>query len=247
MNPSTLRRTAAALLAVLSLAAPMYAAKRRAVAHRVRPTEFTVTISGTVLDAVTNAPVISAEVVAGSRSTVTDSEGKYELKNVFGSNTVDLRVQRSGYVPSTFVFKPTDSPIQNFRLAPTPTVRVTLTDGSVKNLDFESLQFGYPQVFTGYIQSPSEDFCKITDSTKINVDRTQMAKLAGPAQTVPAGACCTGNAQKMTLTLKTGEVMDVIFMDTCQERNKVDVIGREHVNAQFLQIPIGTISEVVFP
>jgi hypothetical protein len=247
MNPSTLRRAAVALLAVIALAAPMHAAKRRAVAHRVKPLEFTVNVSGIVLDAVTNGPVVSAEVVAGTRSTFTDAEGRFELKNVFGSNTVDVQVQRSGYVPSTVVLKPTDSPILTFRLAPTPTVRVVLTDGAVKNLDFESLQFGYPQVFTGYIQSPSEDFCKITDSTKINVDRSQMAKLAGPAQTVAAGACCTGNAQKMTLTLKTGEVMEVIFMDTCQERNRVDVIGREHVNAQFVQIPIGTISEVVFP
>jgi hypothetical protein len=247
MNPSTLRRTAVALLAVLSLAAPTYAAKRRAVAHRVRPTEFTVTLSGTVRDAVTNAPVISAEVVAGDRSTFTDAEGRFEIKNVFGANTVDVVAQRSGYVPTTFVYKPTDSPFITFRLTPTPTVKVTLTDGSVKNLDFESLQFGYPQVFTGYIQSPFEDFCKITDSTKITVNRTQMAKLAGPAQTVAAGACCTGNAQKMTLTLKTGEVMEVIFTDTCQERNRVDVIGREHVNAQFVQLPIGTISEVLFP
>ena len=74
-----------------------------------------------------------------------------------------------------------------------------------------------------------------------------MARLTGPAQTVEAGACCTGNAQKMNLTLKTGEVMEVIFTDTCQERYKVDIGAREHISGQFVHILITDIAEIVFP
>ena len=51
----------------------------------------------------------------------------------------------------------------------------------------------------------------------------------------------------MTLTLKTGQTMDVLFTDTCEERYKVDVGARLHTAGTFVHVPITEITEIVFP
>jgi hypothetical protein len=248
MNPAKIRRTlAAALLVSAVLAVPASAAKHRSVAHRTPPGEFTVTITGQVLDAVTNQPVIGVELGTGSRFDASDEQGRFELKNARGFGSITVEAKRSGYLPFSTTVTPGSPTTLTIRLTPTPTVTVRLTSGEVKQLDNESLKFGYPLAFTGYIESETEDFCKVSDHVKVSIHKSQMARVAGPAQTVEAGACCTGNAQKMTLTLKNGEVMDVLFTDTCQDRYKVDVSGREHVNGQFVHLLITDVAEIVFP
>ncbi|HVE72553.1 MAG TPA: carboxypeptidase-like regulatory domain-containing protein [Thermoanaerobaculia bacterium] len=248
MNPAKpYRSLAVALLVMAAIAVPAFA-KNRAVGHRTPPGQFSVPlINGTVVDNVTGQPVIGAEVSAGgNRFDATDTQGRFDLKSVTGFGTIVVTVARSGYQPTTASVTPTGATTLTIRMTSTPTTTVRLVTGETKVLDTESIKFGYP-VFTGYVESESEDFCKITDSTQVTIHRSQMAKVTGPAQTVSAGACCTGNAQKMTLTLKTGEVMEVIFTDTCQERYKVDVDGRLHVSGQFEHIPIENIAEIVFP
>ena len=248
MNPAKLRRfLATALLVTLALAVPA-SAKRRSVAHRVLPSEFTVAlINGVVLDAVTSQPVVGVEMNAADlKFDATDTQGRFDLRNVSSRGEIVVKATRSGYQPFAISLKPGDPTTLTIRLTPTPTTTIRLTNGDVKNFDTESVKFGYP-VFTGYVESESEDFCKVTDSTKLTINKSQMARLVGPAQTVAAGACCTGNAQKMTLTLKNGEVMDVIFIDTCQERYKVDVSGRNHVRGDFEHILITDTAEIVFP
>ena len=247
MNPAKHHRFPAAALFVLAALAVPVSAKVRAVGHRTPGGQFTVPlINGTVVDNATNKPVIGAEVTTANRFDATDSQGRFDLKSVTGFGTIVVTVQRSGYQTTTATVTPTSSTTLAIRMNATPTTTLRLTDGSTKILDTESIKFGYP-VFTGYVESESEDFCKITDSTKVTINRSQMAKLTGPAQTVAAGACCTGNAQKMTLTLKNGEVMEVIFTDTCQERYKVDIDGRHHESGQFEHFPIENITEIVFP
>ena len=248
MNPAKLSRTLAAALLVSSvLAVPAFAAKHRAVSHRSPGVAFTVTISGVVLDAVTNQPVVGVELSTGTRFDATDAQGRFDLKNVAGQGSILVEAKRSGYLPFSTRITPGAPTTITIRMTSTPTVTVRLTNGEVKNLDNESFKFGYPVAFTGYIESETEDFCKTSDSTKVSIHKSQMARVVGPAQIVPAGACCTDNAAKMTLTLKNGEVLDVLFTDTCQERYKVDVSGREHVNGQFVHLLITDVAEIVFP
>ena len=248
MNPAKLSRTlAVALLASTVLAAPAFAAKHRSVAHRSPGVEFTVNISGVVLDNVTNQPVVGVELTTGQRFDSTDTQGRFDLKNATGFGSILVEAKRSGYLPFSTRVTPGGATALTIRMIPTPTVTVRLTNGEVKQLDNESVKFGYPLAFTGYIESETEDFCKISDTSKVSIHKSQMARLAGPAQIVPAGACCTDNATKMTLTLKNGEVHDVLFTDTCQERYKVDIGGREHVSGQFVHLLITDIAEVIFP
>jgi hypothetical protein len=247
MNPAKLRRSVAAALLVVAFSVPAFAAKRRSVQHRSPGTAVNFTlINGVVIDAVTGAPVVGVELSTGERFDATDTQGRFDLKNVNGFGAIHVTAARSGYLPFATDIAPGDPTTLTIRLTPTPTTTIRLTSGVVKQFDTESIKFGYP-VFTGYVESEAEDFCKVTDHTKLNIHRDKMARLVGPAQTVDAAGCCTGSAQKMTLTLKTGEVMDVIFTDTCQERYKVDVDGRNHVRGDFEHILITDIAEIVFP
>lgn len=247
MNHAILRRFSALALLALALTALPAFAKRRAVAHRSPGVEFTKTVSGVVLDNVTNRPVAALTVTIGTRTAATDKQGRFEIVQARAVGSMLVEFSRSGYQYHTIRLGPADSGNLTVRLTPTATATLRKTNGTVIELDLDSLQFGYGVPFLGYIQAEFEDFCKITDSSKLAVNKSQMRKLTGPAQIVPAGNCCSDNAEKMSLTLKNGEVMEVIFMDTCQERYKVDVSGRDHVSGEFVFTRINEIAELSFP
>jgi hypothetical protein len=248
MNQATLRRfSALALFVTVFVAAPSYA-KRRAVAHRSKPVSITKTVSGTVLDAVTGQPVISLTVTIGTRLDITDNQGKFEIRNAVGEGQLVVNLDRSGYQPRVIRLNPGDNGVLGaIMLTPTPTATLRKTDGTVIQLDVESMKFGYGVPFSGYREDTFDEFCVLSDSTKKTIDRLQMAKLTGPAQITPAGSCCTGNAEKVNLALKNGEVLDVVFMDTCQEQYKIDVGARNHTTGQFVYTPVREIAEIVFP
>lgn len=249
MNLKLRRNLIVALAATLCLAIPAQAGKRRAAGTRSPGEQFTIDqISGQVLDAVTNQPIPSVAVSAGNRNDITDASGNFELKNVRGAGYLIFEIERTGYKPYTAQFKPSDSPTLTVRLTPTGTVAIRKTNGETIQVDMESFKFGYPVPFSGYRDAESEDFCVISNGQKSYIHRAQMAKFTGPATLVAGGSCCeAGSAYKMTMTLKTGQTMDVIFTDTCEERYKVDVGARVHTTGAFLHIPITDIAEIVFP
>jgi len=247
MNHATLRRFSALAALFVFAVVPAYA-KRRSVGHRTPPVAFTKTVSGTVLDAATGNPVIAMTITIGTRTDSTDAQGRFEIRNAAGAGTMLVEFDRSGYARRTVTLGPDNSGVLGTVLiASTPTATAKLANGTTVQLDMESLKFGYPVPFSGYREDDFDEFCKLTDSTHITVNKSEMAKLTGPAQVVPAGDCCTGNAERMTLTKKNGEVMSVVFMDTCQERYKTDVGARDHNSGQFVHIRISDITELVFP
>lgn len=245
MHPAKLRRIAGSLLVLLVLSLPMYA-KRRAVTQRPVPPIHT--INGVIHDAVTGAPVIAAAVSAGNRDGATNAQGTFELKFVTGSSSFQFVAERSGYQTFTKLIGPNDT-FLDIRMTPTPTVSIRQTNGQTVQVDYESLKFGYPVPFSGYRDNTSDEFCRLDQAqpNEFIYDKSQMRKLTGPAQVVPAGGCCEGNAWKMNLTLKSGESLDVLFRDTCQERYRVDVGARDHVTGQFVHIVLTDIAEMVFP
>jgi hypothetical protein len=249
MNLAKLRfNLLAALAAALLIAVPSQAQKRRAVGQRSPGAPFSVDVlSGTVLDSVTNQPVVGASVFGGNRTDVTDAQGRFDLKVISGFGSLTIQIERSGYEPFTSSWKPGDPTPLSLRLKATKTVTIRKTSGENVEVDMESLKFGYPVPFSGYRDAESEDFCTV-DGNKVYIHRAQMAKLTGPAVLVAGGACCTsGNAEKMTLTLKSGQTMDVLFTDTCEERYKVDIGARLHTTGTFVHVPITDIAEIVFP
>jgi hypothetical protein len=250
MNSVKLRHSfVAALASVLFLAIPAHAGKRRAVTPKSPGAQFTVEeISGQVLDNATGQPVRSASFSVGNRRDTTDAEGRFQVKNVTGYGVMTIEVDRSGYKPYSAPFRPNDSPTLTIRLTPTPTVRIRKTNAEILDVDMESLMFGYPVPFSGYRDAESDDFCNVANGSEHYIHRSQMAKLTGPAVMVAAANCCSeGPAAKMTLTLKSGQTMDVVFTDTCEERYQVDIGARVHTTGQFVHVPITDIVEVIFP
>jgi len=249
MNPAKLRNFLAfAALVALVLAVPAHAAKRRAVTHPGPGVPISVaTLTGVVLDAATSQPVRAMTVFVGTRSTATDDQGRFELKNTSGVDALLLQTDRSGYQPSSTRIGPNDPKDVTLRIAPTPTVTVRRTNGETTSVDLESLKFGYPVPFSGYRESEFEDFCR-ANGTKLNVHRSQFKRLVGPGVQTASGPCCpSGNATRMSVTLRTGVTEDLFFTDTCENRYFVDLGARDHLSGGFVHIPITEIAEIVFP
>lgn len=247
MHPGMFRRIAVSTLAVaLLVTLPASADKRRAVRQPDAGPQLTAIISGTVLDAVTGAPVSKARVTAGGDFGNTSDAGKFKLDGVVSFGKIFLTVERSGYATKTITYTAGGTITETVRLDPTPTVRVVKTDGSTFNIDSESVEFGYAVPFSGYRKAESEDFC-LSDGTKQVIDRSQIKKITGPATLVTQTPCCgTKQVQKVTLELRTGATVDAFFVDSC-DGYTVDFIGREHVSGDFKYTKFSEAREIVFP
>jgi hypothetical protein len=250
MNPAKLRRfSAATLVAVIVFALPSSAATRRRAVRSPSPGTpiSATTVTGVVLDASTGQPVRSMTVSIGFRSGATNEQGRFEIKNATGVDGLLVVTDRSGYQPTTTRIGPNDPRDITVRVTPTATISVRRTDGQTTTVDMESFKFGYPVPFSGYRDSEYEDFCKV-DGTKLNVHRSQLKRIVGPATIAAGGLCCTsGNAARMSVTLRTGETSELFFTDTCDGRYEVDLGARDHVSGEFVHLPIVDIVEIVFP
>ncbi|HEX8255981.1 MAG TPA: carboxypeptidase-like regulatory domain-containing protein [Thermoanaerobaculia bacterium] len=242
------RLLSVALVATCFAVVPSEAAgKRRAVRHPTAPNAINAEISGTVIDNVTGQPVIGATVVAGEVSRKSDSQGKFTLKNVHGAGSVQVSASRTGYTTGGATITTSGDHNIVIRLNSLPTVTVKRTNNTTVNLDSDSVEFGYPDAFSGYRSSTNEDFCR-ADGTKLVVHREEVSRINGPATTAPASPCCPGaSLERVSITLKTGGTQDLFFTDTCELTKSIDLIGRDHVTGKIIYIPFTQIAEVVFP
>jgi len=243
MNSVQLRSLVAASLVATILAVPAFAQKRRAAAHPTAGNKFVVTITGTVLDDVTGAPVRNA-IVTASFAGVTDATGKFRLRNVTVYGAIEVKVERTGYVTATKTLRINETPELNFRVTPTPTVTVRRTNGTTAILDTESVRFGHSALFSGYVEI--NEVCR-QDGTRMPLDFTKVSRVGGPGTLVPSGPCCNTEIAKIPMTLKSGETFDIFFIDSCGDDFKPDFSGREHVGGDFAFIAITDIAEIVFP
>lgn len=252
MFPDKTRRLlTAALVATLCVVLPAHAAgaRRRAVAPPAALGKLTADkISGTVVDDVTGQPVAFARVKVADRADSTDNLGKFEVKNVTSfQGNIPVEVTRSGYATKNLVLTAGGTQVVAVRVQPTPTVRVRKVNGTTLDLDFESIEFGYPVVFSGYNASASEDFCKPNGSA-VTIDRSQIRRFTGPATIVHQASCCaTHDVEKVSVELKTGEIADLVFVDTCTGVPGIDLIGRNHVTGQLEYTAFTGIAEITFP
>lgn len=233
--------------AALLLTLPAVAQKRRAVQHpspAAPPTA--VIVTGKVIDAVTGQPVNLATVRLGNRTDRTVANGTFQIKTtIYGQG--EVTAERSGYTTVRQTITPTGPLDLTLSMQPTPTVKLRLVDGTQTDVDFESIEFGYVPPFGSYSKSEYDDFCK-PDGTTVRVNRTEMARITGPATSETNSACCggTGTPQKITVTLKTGETTPLYFNDSCTGFT-IDLIAREHVSGKTIYTKFSNIAEIVFP
>jgi hypothetical protein len=222
------------------------AGKRRSVKTPTAPNAIHAHILGTVVDDVTGLPVVNALVEAGGRDDVTNAQGKFELEGVSGAGSVDLVVTRTGYADKHVPITTGGDQTITIRVVPRTTVSVRKVDGTIIQIDDNSVEFGFSDAFS-YRSSSSEDFCR-PDGTQIVVKRDEISKINGPAVLAPSAPCCPGQTvQRVNVTLKTGEVTQLHFSDTCVFTRSVDLVGRNHVTGHKIFIPFSQIAEVIFP
>lgn len=249
MHLIPLRRTlSVALMATCFAALPSEAAsKRRSVRVSPAPIQLTAEITGTVRDSVTNEPVVSAKVQVGENSKLTDTAGKYTLRNVHSAGNIVVEIARSGYVTQTQTITTGGNHTLDIRLVPLPTVSVRKTDNSVVQLDSDTIRFGYSIPFSGYRDAEFEEFCK-ADGTAVTIDRSQISRITGPATMLRFAPCCPNvDTLKVNITLKTGETFDAYFVDACNGNPNIDLLGRDHKSAKAQYIPFTSIAEIIFP
>lgn len=250
MHPDFARRIlTAALVATVFLAVPSHADRRRAVDPPTAGGKLIAEqISGTVLDEVTGLPVIGARVHAGNRSDTTDSLGKFSLKNVTSYHSLfAVETSRSGYATRIVNLNTGGTQVLTVRVQPAPTVHVRKADNVTYDIDFDSITFGYPVVFSGYNAATFEDFCR-ANGTAIVVDRSEIHRIVGPATLVTQASCCAARqVLKVNVELKSGETTDLFFTDSCLGVSSIDLIARNHVTGKVEYTPFTAISEIVFP
>ncbi len=232
-------RTACALILAALTAAPLFAAvkpKQRAVAP---PKADKVTVSGTVTDAVTGAPIKGAVVASATMSAVTDEAGHYTITCNF---TSDITASHVGYVS---VKKPVNSTQIDFALPQTPSVTVKLTNGQTVVLDYDSTKFGYADVFQ-YVSGEGMNMCKL-GGTQFAPTKAEFAKINGPAHSVTDQACCNrGAAMAIDVTTKDGQKSTAIISDSCFGI-AYDILGIERSSATAKYLHLTDVQEVTFP
>lgn len=246
MYPNSFRRLLSVALIAAVFAVPSYA-KRRSVAHPSAANLITVEVSGIVLDSVTNQPVVGARVEAGESHRTTGADGRFTLRSTSGPSPVVVHASRTGYHSATQNLTTGGKHELTLHLAPRPTVLVRTLSNQTYNLDFDTIEFGYPVPFSGYRSADFEDFCN-PQGQAITVNRNEIQRINGPATPIHYAACCpSADTLKVNVTLKNGITTDLYFIDACDGVMNIDILGRDHVTNKSQYIPFNQIAEVVFP
>jgi len=236
-------------LALLAVTPTVSAQKRRSVRSPSPGAAFTANIKGTVVDAVTGAPVAFASITIGNSRTVATPQGNFEIANItgYGANA-KVSASRSGYVTQELPLPGAGTHTLNFRLQGRPTVSVRMTNGTTTQIDDDSVKFGYVVVFGGQVASEEEDFCT-SEGTVVRIGATQIKRITGPATLVTNSACCSregAQLQRVKIELRNGQVSDLIFKDSC-DGYTIDLIGKDHVSGSNLFVKFSDVAEVIFP
>ena len=248
MNPSKpLSWKSVALIAVVVAAVPVFAQKHRAVRHPSPPGgPLVITVTGTVLDAVTGQPVTFAEVRVGNRIDKTNRQGQFSLRQTTIYGSAPVTASRTGYTSASETVSTAGAHTLTIRIQPNPTVTLRLVSGVQHQIDFDSIEFGYVPPFGSYNKNSSDDFCR-ADGTQVTIDRSEIARFTGPAVLETQTACCTsGPVLRINTQLKNGTTAPLSFTDSCLGYT-VDFIGRDHVTGDFVFAKFTDVAEVIFP
>jgi hypothetical protein len=238
----TITRKLLLLTFALLITLPLAAATRRRAVQLTPGTE--VPVTGQITDAVTNAPVIQADLQSGRLHVLTDIAGKFTMNLPSGRTTV-LTVTRSGYETKTLSVTPEGPTTLSTKLTPTPTVRVVMTSGAAYDLDRESAQFAYALPFAGYARSSEGNFC-LADGSPYKPTAADLSKVIGPAVSGSSSACCKNPVMTITLEKRGGEKVTAAFVDSCAAF-EVDFVGRDHQSGQNRYLRFTEIAQITFP
>lgn len=238
------RRFSSILAAVLIIAAvPSFAATKRRIVLPHQAAQ--ATLSGTVTDSSTGAPVVGVSVISsGHLVAQTDAQGKFSTK-IPTVTDIQLIFQRSGYQTLTTTVNISGDATRTFQMTPqAPTTLRTLA-GTTMQLDTDTIEFGYLAPFSGYVKDTALNLCS-AGGTSFTPDRADIRKITGPVQLNDPGCCSKGAIPAVNVTLKNGTTTTGGFVDSCVGY-VVDIIARDHMTNQPVYMHFSDIAEIDFP
>ncbi|PYQ29569.1 MAG: hypothetical protein DMF56_11425 [Acidobacteria bacterium] len=250
-RPMTHAKTKWRLAAILMFVAalPVVAAPKRRSVSKPITAPFTATVKGSVVDSTTGLPVAFATIAISNLKVTTTKEGTFELNNVNGIGVnVPVVASRTGYNSDTQTIAGNGTFTLTFHLRSRPTIAVRLTNGTTVQLDDDSVKFGYLILFSGYITTTSQQFCK-GDGTRVTVPITDIKKITGPSQIVTNSSCCTrlnAELQRVRVEQKSGQADDMTFKESC-DGYTVDFLGHDHTTGDNVFYKFSDIAEITFP
>ena len=235
------------ILIAMAIAFPMSAAKRRALQLPPAEPRAIVTLTGTVVDAGTGAPVVAADVFSVNLNlyTTTNAAGNFTL-SVPRNTAVTLEISRPGYETLQTTISIGASASQRFTLASRQTVAIRMTNGDSYQVDLDTLKFGFlTGAFGTYITDTRMSLCK-TGGSSFTPDRVAIRKIVGPATPKSHAACCANPILAITIEMKNGETTEAYLTDTCFG-SSVDIVALEHTKAVSVFLPLTKVALVEFP
>jgi len=216
--------------------------RRHAALHS--PAGGTITLSGTITDATTGAPIPEAEVVVGDHQVVADEQGLFKFPGLL-TGTATVTFQRWGYQSDTRTISLSGGSVVNVALAPKPVIILKDTHGATYRADYELSKFGYTVLFGNLGKGDAIELCK-SSGEHVSVDKSTIAKITGPATSATSAPCCTlGPVLDISLTLKSGEALTAAISDSCFGDEVF--AARDRDTLQWVYLKFTDIAEIDFP
>jgi hypothetical protein len=243
-RPSPAFRLAVGTALALVLAVPSFAQTRHRVVKRVNTQA--AALSGTVIDAVTRAPLADAVVRVGDKALETAADGKFSFTDLT-TNTFTVKVTRWGYgdfqrdVPLALGANQLEVALQ-----PGPVVTVRSKSGTTYPLDSPTVLFGYVVAFVGWQSWPELHVCLPTGEEAL-VKNEDMKSVAFPGIRTETTSCCSLSPGAIArITKRDGTVVEGTVKESCTGA-EFFVRGRNRTTGKFDAIKLSDTESVTFP
>lgn len=238
------RFSACALAALMAIPAIAQSPRHRAVAPSGQTgptTQVIITVKDT-----NGLPVETGAVTYAGQTFNTDPNGHVAISLPVGKPSI-LSIEHPAFLPSSQTITAQVGGRYDLTLTGKPSVTIKLkNDANPHIVDIGTAQFSYAPAFSSNINTDKGNFCK-EDGTDFTPDKTEFARIVGPATPANAPQCCQfGSVLSANAEMKSGAKLLVYFKDNCSG-NEVYFVGREKATGRFQYFRFTDIAEVDFP
>lgn len=239
------RISIAAIAAMMVLPVAGQTTRRRAVSPTGDTAGPTTSVVIRLKDATTGLAVEDANVTYANQPNHSNAAGQAVVKLPIGKPAT-ISVEHPAYNILTQSITAQAGGTYDVSLTQKPSVVIKLVSGETHIVDLGTAQFAYSVTFSSYVRTDKGNFC-IADGSDFAPDKTEIARVIGPAVAASQPACCQfGSVMSATVQMKTGANVQVYFKDSCSG-NEVDFVGREKSTGRYQYFRFTDIAEIDFP
>jgi hypothetical protein len=216
--------------------------RKRAVSPAPGPTT---AVLITVKDAANGVPVENGLVTYGSQVLRTSLNGEVQITLPVGKPS-PISIEHPAFNPATQVITAQAGGKYDVSLTEKPSVTIKTTSGETHIVDIGTTQFAYAPALSSPIRSDKADFC-LPDGTDFSPDKTEFARIIGPATVATFAACCqVGTVISTNVEMKSGAKLLVYHKDRCSG-DEVYLVGREKATGRYQYFLFTEVTEITFP